>query len=158
MYAMKLQVFLKIFAGIFIPIFLLLFFATEYAFFAIFWGIPISLFILAIIRKMGLYDFFSNLLLEKYYIEQEERDFQKGIRRKVEEKRALSQVENDNLRIQNQEKIIFLTQVAQIQIQSNQYLLEMYQSAMFNMNNNQQYLAYQQLTEIQDELTRQGLI
>ena len=95
---------------------------------------------------------------KKYYSKQDEINFQKNLRREVERKRALSQVDNENLHYQNQLRIEYIAQVAQIQLQSNQYLANMYQQAIINNSTQNELTAQKQLAELEAELQKQGLI
>lgn len=103
----------------------------------------------------------QNILIKyfdnKYHKEQEEIDFQTNLRREIQRKRALSQIDNENLHYQNQLRIEYIAQVAQIQIQSNQYLMSLYEQAKINnQRQDSQSLAYQQLALIEEELRKQG--
>lgn len=104
----------------------------------------------------------QNILIKyfdnKYYKEQEEIDFQTNLRRELQRKRALSEIDNENLHYQNQLKIEYIAQVAQIQLQSNQYLANMYQQAIINNSTQNELTAQRQLLELEAELQKQGLI
>lgn len=106
----------------------------------------------------GIHKLLINYFDNKYFKEQEEIDFQKNLRREIERKRALSQIDNENLHYQNQLKIEYIAQVAQIQLQSNQYLANMYQQAIINNSTQNELTAQRQLSELEAELQKQGLI
>lgn len=89
---------------------------------------------------------------------EEEKNFQTNLRREVERKRALLKVDNENLHYQNQLRIEYIAQVAQIQLQSNQYLANMYQQAIINNSTNNELSAQSQLLALEVELKKQGLI
>lgn len=89
---------------------------------------------------------------------EEEKNFQTNLRREVERKRALSKVDNENFHYQNQLRIEYIAQVAQIQLQSNQYLANMYQQAIINNSTNNELSAQSQLLALEVELKKQGLI
>ena len=101
-----------------------------------------------------LLDYFDN----KTYAEQDEIHFQTNLRREIERKRALSQVDNENLHYQNQLRIEAIAQIAHIHLQSNQYLANLYQQAIINNSRNQENAAADTLQELEQELKRQGLI
>lgn len=107
---------------------------------------------------IGLHKILIDYFDKKYYNEQDESNFQINLRREIERKRALSAIDNENLHYQNQLKIEYIAQVAQIQLQSQQYLANMYQQAIINNSNNNESLAQSQLKEIEQELIKQGLI
>lgn len=107
---------------------------------------------------IGLHKILIDYFDKKYYNEQDESNFQINLRREIERKRALSAVDNENLHYQNQLKIEYIAQVAQIQLQSQQYLANMYQQAIINNSTNNETLAQSQLKEIEQELIKQGLI
>lgn len=106
----------------------------------------------------GIYGKLVDIFSEKYYKEQDEINFQTNLRREVERKRALSQVDNENLHYQNQLRIEYIAKVAQIQLQSNQYLANMYQQAIISNSTNNELTAQAQLLQIEHELKKQGLI
>lgn len=107
---------------------------------------------------IGLHKILIDYFDKKYYNEQDESNFQINLRREIERKRALSAIDNENLHYQNQLKIEYIAQVAQIQLQSQQYLANMYQQAIINNSTNNESLAQSQLKEIEQELIKQGLI
>lgn len=107
---------------------------------------------------IGLYQSLTNFFDKKYYDEQDEINFQKDLRREVQRKRALSKIDNENLHYQNQLKIEYIAQVAQIHLQSNQYLANMYQQAIINNSTQNELAAQKQLLELEAELQKQGLI
>lgn len=115
-------------------------------------GIYISL------ALMGLHSRLKRYFDNKTYEAESEIRFQTDLRREVERKRALSQVDNENLHYQNQLRIEYIAKVAQIQLQSNQYLANMYQQAIINNSTNNEVLASQKLLELERELEKQGLI
>lgn len=94
----------------------------------------------------------------KTYAEEEEIAFQTNLRREIERKRALSQVDNENLHYQNQLRIETIAQIAHIHLQSNQYLANLYQQAIISNSRNQENAAADTLQELEQELKRQGLI
>lgn len=108
--------------------------------------------------KLGLGEAIQRYFDTKYYKEQEEIDFQKNLRRDVQRKRALSQIDNENLYYQNQLRIEYIARVAQIHLLSNQYLANMYQQAIINNNTQNELTAQRQLFELEEELKKQGLI
>ena len=59
---------------------------------------------------------------------------------------------------QNQLRIEYISQVAQIHLQSNQYLANMYQQAIINNSTQNELTAQKQLLELEAELKKQGLI
>ena len=95
---------------------------------------------------------------DKDYAKQDEINFQTNLRREIERKRALSAVDNENLHYQNQLKIEYIAQIAQIHLQSNQYLANMYQQAIINNSTQNELTAQKQLLELEEELKKQGLI
>lgn len=104
-----------------------------------------------------------NKIIENYfdhisYLEQDEANFQRDLRREVQRKRALAQVDNENLHYQNQLRIEYIAKVAYIHLQSNKELANMYQQAIISNSTNQETTAEKQLIEIEAELKRQGLI
>lgn len=107
---------------------------------------------------IGLHKTLTNFFDNKYYTKQDEINFQTNLRRELERKRALSQIDNENLHYQNQLRIEYISQVAQIQLQSQQYLANMYQQAIINNSTNNELTAQKQLLEIEAELKKQGLI
>lgn len=107
---------------------------------------------------IGLHKILIDYFDKKYYNEQDESNFQINLRREIERKRALSAVDNENLHYQNQLKIEYIAQVAQIQLQSQQNLANIYQQAIINNSTNNETLAQSQLKEIEQELIKQGLI
>lgn len=107
---------------------------------------------------IGLHKILIDYFDKKYYNEQDESNFQINLRREIERKRALSAVDNENLHYQNQLKIEYIAQVAQIQLQSQQNLANIYQQAIINNSTNNESLAQSQLKEIEQELIKQGLI
>lgn len=94
----------------------------------------------------------------KHYEQQDEMIFQRDLRREVQRKRALSQVDNENLHYQNQLRIEYIAKVAYIHLQSNQILAQMYQNAIIHNSQNNELEAQSQLIELEQELQRQGLI
>lgn len=126
-------------------------------------GIVVGTLITAFIFLILLYGVGLNQAIQEYfdrktYAEQDEAIFQTNLRREVERKRALAQVENENLHYQNQMRIEYLAQVAHIHLQANQHLAQMYQQAIISNSNNQENIAQKQLIELEKELKRQGLI
>lgn len=117
-----------------------------------------ALFLCVFPYKLGLGEVIQRYFDNKYYKEQEEIDFQTNLRRELQRKRALSEIDNENLHYQNQLKIEYIAQVAQIQLQSNQYLANMYQQAIINNSNQNELTAQRQLLELEAELQKQGLI
>lgn len=107
---------------------------------------------------IGLHKILIDYFDKKYYNEQDESNFQINLRREIERKRALSAIDNENLHYQNQLKIEYIAQVAQIQLQSQQNLANIYQQAIINNSTNNETLAQSQLKEIEQELIKQGLI
>lgn len=59
-------------------------------------------------------------------------------------------------RAMNQVKLDYLMEVAKIQIESNRYLMSLYENAKSNQRQNNLSLAYQQLALIEEELRKQG--
>ncbi len=98
--------------------------------------------------------FFDN----KFYAKQDDLNFQKELQREMQRKRALSSIDNENLYTQNQMKIEYIAQIAKIQLQSNQYLANMYQQAVIDNSTKNEISAQKQLAEIEAELKKQGLI
>lgn len=92
-----------------------------------------ALFLCVFPYKLGLGEAIQRHFDNKYYKEQEEIDFQKNLRRELQRKRSLSQIDNENLHYQNQLRIEYIAQVAQIHLQSNQYLANMYQQAIIKL-------------------------
>lgn len=108
--------------------------------------------------KLGLGESIQRYFDNKYYKEQDEINFQTDLRRELERKRALSQIDNENLHYQNQLRIEYIAQVAQIHLQSNQYLVNMYQQAIINNSTQNELTAQKQLLALEEELKKQGLI
>lgn len=117
-----------------------------------------ALFVCVFPYKLGLGEAIQRYFDSKYYKEQDEINFQTNLRRKLERKRALSQIDNENLHYQNQLRIEYIAQVAQIHLQSNQYLANMYQQAIINNSTQNELTAQKQLLELEAELKKQGLI
>lgn len=117
-----------------------------------------SLVISVFLLMTGIQNIIANYFDNKYYKKQEEINFQTDLRREVTRKRALSQIDNENLHYQNQLRIEYIAQVAQIQLQSNQYLANMYQQAIINNSTQKEITAQKQLLELEEELKKQGLI
>lgn len=107
---------------------------------------------------IGLHKILINYFDNKEYTKQDEINFQTNLRRELQRKRALSQIDNENLHYQNQLRIEYIAQVAQIQLQSQQYLANMYQQAIINNSTNNELTAQKQLLELEAELKKQGLI
>lgn len=107
---------------------------------------------------VGLHKILINYFDNQYYAKQDEINFQTNLRRELERKRALSQIDNENLHYQNQLRIEYIAQVAQIHLQSNQYLANMYQQAIINNSTQNELTAQRQLLELEEELKKQGLI
>lgn len=107
---------------------------------------------------IGLHKILINYFDNKEYTKQNEINFQTNLRRELQRKRALSQIDNENLHYQNQLRIEYIAQVAQIQLQSQQYLANMYQQAIINNSTNKELTAQRQLLELEAELKKQGLI
>lgn len=107
---------------------------------------------------IGLHKILINYFDNQYYAKQDEINFQTNLRRELERKRALSQIDNENLHYQNQLRIEYIAQVAQIHLQSNQYLANMYQQAIINNSTQNELTAQKQLLELEAELKKQGLI
>lgn len=107
---------------------------------------------------IGLHKILINYFDNKYYTKQDEINLQTNLRRELERKRALSQIDNENLHYQNQLRIEYIAQVAQIHLQSNQYLANMYQQAIINNSTQNELTAQKQLLELEAELEKQGLI
>lgn len=120
----------------------------------IFYGVMMSFFLLLTGIQNPIIRHFDN----KVYAKQDEINFQTNLRRELERKRALSQIDNENLHYQNQLRIEYIAQVAQIHLQSNQYLANMYQQAIINNSTNNELTAQKQLLELEAELKKQGLI
>lgn len=95
---------------------------------------------------------------KKSYAEQDEINFQTNLRREIQRKKALSEIDNENLHYQNQLRIEYIAKVAQIHLQSNQYLADMYQKAIISNSTNNELTAQKQLRELEEELKKQGLI
>lgn len=126
-------------------------------------GIAVGTLTVAFMLLIFPYGFGLNKIIQEYfdrktYAEQDEVIFQTNLRREVERKRVLAQVENENLHQQNQMRIEYLAQVAHIHLQANQHLAQMYQQAIISNSNNQENIAQKQLIELEKELERQGLI
>ena len=122
------------------------------------YSILAALFLCVFPYKLGLGEAIQRYFDNKYYKEQEEFDFQTNLRRELQRKRALSEIDNENLHYQNQLRIEYIAQVAQIQLQSNQYLANIYQQAIINNSTQNELTAQKQLLEIEAELKKQGLI
>ncbi len=122
------------------------------------YSILAALFLCVFPYKLGLGEAIQRYFDNKYYKEQEEFDFQTNLRRELQRKRALSEIDNENLHYQNQLRIEYIAQVAQIQLQSNQYLANMYQQAIINNSTQNELTAQRQLLELEEELKKQGLI
>lgn len=156
MYLSKVKAFCIIYGIIFILFLIISIIGNvkDFIAFSLFYSfifiIPIYLF--------GLQKILINHFDEKYYKQKDEEEFQTNLRREIERKRALAQVDNENLHYQNTLEIERFAKIAHIQLQSNQYLAEMYQKAIINNSNNNENLAKQQLLEIEQELKKQGLI
>ena len=101
--------------------------------------------------KLGLGESIQRYFDNKYYKEQDEINFQTDLRRELERKRALSQIDNENLHYQNQLRIEYIAQVAQIHLQSNQ-------QAIINNSTQNELTAQKQLLALEEELKKQGLI
>lgn len=108
--------------------------------------------------KLGLGEAIQRYFDNKEYTKQDEINFQTNLRRELERKRALSQIDNENLHYQNQLRIEYIAKVAQIHLQSNQYLANMYQQAIINNSTQNELTAQKQLLELEAELRKQGLI
>ncbi len=91
-----------------------------------------AFFIIIFVYIFGIHKPILNYFDNKYYEKRDEINFQKNLRREVQRKRALSQIDNENLHYQNQLRIEYIAQVAKIHLQSNQYLANMYQQAIIN--------------------------
>ena len=122
------------------------------AFFLFSW--VIAFFLCAFDFHKSVLRYFNN----KTYAKEEEIAFQTNLRREIERKRALSQVDNENLHYQNQLRIEAIAQIAHIHLQSNQYLANLYQQAIISNSRNQENAAADTLQELEQELKRQGLI
>ena len=107
---------------------------------------------------MGIHKPIVRYFNNKYYNKQDELNFQTNLRRELQRKRALSQIDNENLHYENQLRIEYIAQVAQINLQSNQYLAHMYQQAIINNSTQNELTAQKQLLELEAELKKQGLI
>lgn len=126
-------------------------------------GIAVGTLTVAFMLLIFSYGFGLNKIIQEYfdrktYAEQDEATFQRDLRREVTRKRALAQVDNENLHYQNQLRIEYIAKVAYIHLQSNQQLANMYQQAIISNSNNQENIAQNQLIELEKELERQGLI
>ena len=107
---------------------------------------------------IGFHKILINYFDNKEYTKQDEINFQINLRCELQRKRALSQIDNENLHYQNQLRIEYISQVAQIHLQSNQYLANMYQQAIINNSTQNELTAQKQLLELEAELKKQGLI
>lgn len=117
-----------------------------------------ALFLCVFPYKLGLGEAIQRYFDNKEYTKQDEINFQTNLRRELQRKRALSEIDNENLHYQNQLKIEYIAQVAQIHLQSNQYLANMYQQAIINNSTQNELTAQRQLLELEEELMKQGLI
>lgn len=152
----KIKTFFIIFPICFIIFFLISFFRGGSNYF--FYGFYMSSLITSLIYICGFHRSIQDYFEEKYYKIKDEENFQINLRREVERKRALSAVDNENLHYQNQLKIEYIAQVAQIHLQSNQQLANMYQQAIINNSTQNELTAQKQLLELEEELKKQGLI
>lgn len=117
-----------------------------------------AFFIIIFVYIFGIHKPILNFFDNKYYEKRDEINFQTNLRREIQRKRALSEIDNENLHYQNQLRIEYIAQVAQIQLQSNQYLANMYQQAIINNSTQNELTAKKQLLELEAELQKQGLI
>lgn len=162
MYYSKLKTYLIFYVISFFALFLFRVFAVKEALslsfmFAFMFSFVFPFFFYVI----GLHKILINYFDNKEYAKQDELNFQTNLRRETERKRALSQIDNENLHYQNQLRIEYIAQVAQvaqIQLQSQQYLANMYQQAIINNSTNNELTAQKQLLELEAELKKQGLI
>lgn len=91
-----------------------------------------AFFIIIFVYIFGIHKPILNFFDNKYYEKRDEINFQTNLRREIQRKRALSEIDNENLHYQNQLRIEYIAQVAKIHLQSNQYLANMYQQAIIN--------------------------
>lgn len=115
-------------------------------------------FMMPFFLMMGIHKPIVRYFDNKEYAKQDEINFQKNLRRELQRKRALSQIDNENLHYQNQLKIEYIAQIAQIHLQSNQQLANIYQQAIINNSTQNELTAQKQLLELEEELKKQGLI
>lgn len=134
-------------------------FSIKFGIFVITPELILLAFVLSLIcYVIGFLNPIINYFDDKYYANQDEMIFQRDLRREVQRKRALSQVDNENLHYQNQLRIEYIAKVAYIHLQSNQILAQMYQNAIIHNSQNNELEAQNQLIELEQELQRQGLI
>lgn len=160
MYSSKLKTYLIFYAISFLILFAFrLIFVLEESFsLSFFFAFIFSFIIPFFFYVIGLHKILINYFDNKTHSIQDEINFQTNLRRELQRKRALSEIDNENLHYQNQLKIEYIAQVAQIQLQSNQYLANMYQQAIINNSTQNELTAQKQLLEIEAELKKQGLI
>lgn len=158
--ASKFKANLIVFLAIFIPIFTLVCFTYKgHSFFDYVVGSAlISGLCFMFVSLIGINKLLEQFLDKRYYEKQDEINFQNNLRREIQRKRALSEIDNENLHYQNQLKIEYIAQVAQIHLQSNQHLANMYQQAIISNSTQNELTAQKQLLELEAELTKQGLI
>lgn len=156
MYSSKLKAFLIIFTSIFILTLIITFISGSQR--VIFASIYLTFCFLFMVYLLGIHKILINYFDNKAYAKQDEINFQTNLRRELQRKRALSEIDNENLHYQNQLKIEYIAQVAQIHLQSNQYLANMYQQAIINNSTQNELTAQKQLQELEAELQKQGLI
>lgn len=157
MYYSKLKTYLIFYVISFFALFLFRVFAVKEALslsfmFAFMFSFVFPFFFYVI----GLHKILINYFDNKEYTKQDEINFQKNLRRELQRKRALSEIDNENLHYQNQLRIEYIAQVAQIHL--HQYLANMYQQAIINNSTNNELTAQKQLLELEAELQKQGLI
>lgn len=155
----KLKAFLIILVSVFTFLFFTKVFKSGLSFQE---GQLAEIFFVGFFSSFFVFAFFNKPIVscfdEKYYRTQDEINFQTNLRRELQRKRALSEIDNENLHYQNQLRIEYIAQVAQIHLQSNQYLANMYQQAIINNSTQNELTAQKQLLELEEELKKQGLI
>ncbi|OBX86536.1 hypothetical protein A7456_09425 [Moraxella nonliquefaciens] len=157
MYSSKLKTYLIFYVISFLILFLFRIFVVKEALslsfmFAFMFSFVFPFFFYVI----GLHKILINYFDNQYYAKQDEINFQKNLRRELQRKRALSEIDNENLHYQNQLRIEYIAQVAQIHL--HQYLANMYQQAIINNSTQNELTAQKQLLELEAELKKQGLI
>lgn len=117
----------------------------------IFNGSMMSVFLFLMVNK-PIVEYFDN----KHYRKQDDINWERGLGRTIRETQAINEVKLDFMAKENELKLKYLMSVAQIQIESNQYLMSLYEQARLNQRQNNQSLAHQQLALIEEELRKQG--
>lgn len=156
MFSSKLKAFLIIFGSVFILSLIFAFMQNSQS--ALVSSLYLTSGLVLTLYIFGLHKVLIRYFDNKEYAKQDEINFQTNLRRELQRKRALSQIDNENLHYQNQLRIEYIAQVAQIHLQSNQYLANMYQQAIINNSTNNELTAQKQLLELEAELKKQGLI